>query len=149
VKLWFGGLPGLALAGWMLAALPGVAQAQMDSREAIQLQNQLLELRRDVQGLREQLRNSGSSSGSSSGGGSIFSGRPSGGGTSGGGEITAALLDRVVALEEQVRRMQGRLDESENARQRQGELQCVWHHLRCGSNGQPGRWCAPNSRGRH
>jgi len=121
VKLWFGGLPGLALAGWMLAALPGVAQAQMDSREAIQLQNQLLELRRDVQGLREQLRNSGSSSGSSSGGGSIFSGRPSGGGTSGGGEITAALLDRVVALEEQVRRMQGRLDESENARQRQGD----------------------------
>jgi TolA-binding protein len=121
VKLWFGGLPGLALAGWMLVALPGVAQAQMDSREAIQLQNQLLELRRDVQGLREQLRNSGSSSGSSSGGGSIFSGRPSGGSTSGGGDITAALLDRVVALEEQVRRMQGRLDESENARQRQGE----------------------------
>ncbi|MCX7379420.1 MAG: hypothetical protein NTY94_22030 [Alphaproteobacteria bacterium] len=121
MKLWFGGLPGLALAGWMLAALPGVAQAQMDSREAIQLQNQLLELRRDVQGLREQLRNSGSSSGSSIGGGSIFSGRPSGGGTSGGGEITAALLDRVVALEEQVRRMQGRLDESENARQRQGD----------------------------
>ena len=121
MKLWFGGLPGLALAGWMLAALPGAAQAQMDSREAIQLQNQLLELRRDVQGLREQLRNSGGSSGSSSGGGSIFSGRPSGGGSSGGGEITAALLDRVVALEEQVRRMQGRLDESENARQRQGD----------------------------
>lgn len=119
MKLWFGGLPGLALAGWMLAALPGTAQAQMDSREAIQLQNQLLELRRDVQGLREQLRNSGS--GASSGGGSIFGGRTSGGSSSGGGEITAALLDRVVALEEQVRRMQGRLDESENARQRQGD----------------------------
>jgi TolA-binding protein len=35
--------------------------------------------------------------------------------------MTAALLDRVVALEEQVRRMQGRLDESENVRQRQGD----------------------------
>jgi TolA-binding protein len=123
VKLWIGGRPGLAVAAFGLVALlaamaPRQAQAQMDSREAIQLQNQLLELRRDVQALREQMRNQGSSG--SSGGGSIFGGRTSGG-SSGGGEITAALLDRVMALEDQVRRLQGRVDEAENARQRQGD----------------------------
>ncbi len=124
MKLWIGRRPGLVvaglvLAGLMAAALPGRAQAQMDSREAIQLQNQLLELRRDVQGLREQMRSQGSGSGS--GGGSIFGGRSSSGSSSGGGEITAALLDRVMALEEQVRRLQGRVEEAENARQRQGD----------------------------
>ncbi len=127
---WIGGRPGQVLAGrvwaaWVLAALvamaavPGTARAQLDSREAIQLQNQLLELRRDVQALREQVRNAGS--GGSSGSGSIFGGRTGGSGSTGGGEMTAALLDRVTALEDQLRRMQGRLDEAENARQRQGD----------------------------
>ena len=110
-------MAGLALAAWVV--MPSGAHAQLESREAIQLQNQLLELRRDVQSLREQVSRQGSSSGSS--GGSILSfGRPSGA-TSGGGEMTAALLDRVAALEDQVRRLQGKLDEVDNARQRQGE----------------------------
>ncbi len=103
------------VAAWLV--VPAPARAQIESREAIQLQNQMLELRRDVQALREQMRNSGSSGSS---GGSIFS-RPSGSAGAGGGELTAALLERVSQLEEQVRRMQGRLDEVDNARQRQGD----------------------------
>ncbi len=100
---------------WLI--VPGVARAQLDSREAIQLQNQMLELRRDVQALREQMRSGGNSG---SGGGSIFA-RPSSPSGAGGGDMTAALLERVSQLEEQVRRMQGRLDEVDNARQRQGD----------------------------
>ena len=103
------------VSAWLV--VPGVARAQLDSREAIQLQNQMLELRRDVQALREQMR-SGGNSGSS--GGSIFA-RPSSPSGAGGGDMTAALLERVSQLEEQVRRMQGRLDEVDNARQRQGD----------------------------
>ena len=98
---------------WLV--VPGMAHAQLDSREAIQLQNQMLELRRDMQSLREQMRNGGGASG-----GSIF-GRSPGSSGGGGGEMTGALLERVSQLEEQVRRMQGRLDEVDNARQRQGD----------------------------
>ena len=119
-----GRLAGLILLGVWLA-LPGPARAQLDSREAIQLQNQLLELRRDVQALREQVRGMGSSGSALSFGrssGSAPSGfAPSGSAPSGGGEITAALLERVGQLEEQVRRLQGKLDEVDNARQRQSD----------------------------
>lgn len=99
-------------------AVPGPARAQIESREAIQLQNQVLEMRRDMQALREQVSRLGSSSSS----GSVLGfARPSAPSGTGGGEMTAALLDRVSQLEDQVRRMQGRLDEVDNARQRQGE----------------------------
>ncbi len=115
-EAWLSRLAVVALvSAWLV--VPGVARAQLDSREAIQLQNQMLELRRDVQALREQMR-SGGNSGSS--GGSIFA-RPSSPSGAGGGDMTAALLERVSQLEEQVRRMQGRLDEVDNARQRQGD----------------------------
>lgn len=116
-EAWMSRLAVLALVVTWLG-IPGAARAQLDSREAIQLQNQVLELRRDVQSLREQLRSSGSA-GSGSSGGSIF-GRSSGS-SGAGGEMTAALLERVSQLEDQVRRMQGRLDEVDNARQRQGD----------------------------
>jgi TolA-binding protein len=106
---------------WVLAGavLPTPASAQIDSREAIQLQNQMLELRRDMQLLREQVSRMGS--GGSSGGSALSYGRSPAGGSAGGGEMTAALLDRVGQLEDHVRRLQGRLDEVDNARQRQGE----------------------------
>lgn len=105
----------LALA-W--AMLPATAQAQMDSREAIQLRNMIQEVQRDMQSLREQVGRSGSGSGNS---GSALSFGRSSGAPAGGGEITAALLERVTQLEEQVRRLQGKLDEVDNARQRQGD----------------------------
>jgi len=108
---------GLAILGVLAVAAiaGGPARAQMESREAIQLQNEMLELRRDMQGLREQIGRIGSGGGGSS----LGFQRPSAPVTS--GDLTAALLARVSQLEEQVRRMQGRLDEVDNVRQRQGE----------------------------
>jgi TolA-binding protein len=106
---------GVFLLGAGLAApvFTPAALAQMDSREAIALQNQILDLRRQLQELSDR------SNGGSSLGGSYRPAPPAAGG--GGGEITAQLLDRVTALEEQVRRLQGRIDETNNARQRQIE----------------------------
>ncbi len=93
----------------LLASLP--AYAQLDSREAIQLNNQLLELRRDMQSMREQMSRGG-------GGGSILGGRSQPPPASGGNEIVTTLLERVANLEDLVRRLQGRIDESDNAQNR-------------------------------
>ena len=89
------------------------AQAQVESREGIALQNQILELRRQIQSLQDQ---------SGRGGGSpTYLGR----GTSppppsGGSDLVAQLLSRVDSLEEQVRQLRGRIDETQNTVQRQG-----------------------------
>ena len=86
------------------------ASAQMDSREGIELQHQLLELKRDVQNLRDQM----------SRGGSGVAPAPSRG-SSDSSEITVQLLSRVEALEGQVRRLRGQVDEVANQTQRQGD----------------------------
>ncbi len=110
--------------GWIVALLvvsaTGLApraRAQMDSREGIALQNQVLELRRDIQVLRDQLARS---AGSNLGGGrppppQILSGGPSG------NDITASLVNRVARLEDDMRGLRGRMDEIENASRRQAE----------------------------
>lgn len=107
-----------ALAGCLLiglAVLPGApARAQLDSREAIALNNQIAELRRDLQILRDQVAR-GAAGGSSLGGGRTAAPAV---GTS---DLTAQLLERVNQQEDEVRRLRGRLDEADNARQRQGE----------------------------
>lgn len=83
----------------------------MDSREAIALQNQVLELRRDLQALQYQR-----------GASALAAPVPRGGGGGGGGsEITAQLLDRVAQLEDEVRRLRGQLDEQANANRRQAD----------------------------
>ena len=96
---------------WVVAlglALPVAAVAQIDSREGIALQNQILELRRDLQTMQVQrpvgvpVPRSGS-----------------GGGPGPSSEIVAQLLDRITSLEDQVRVMRGQLDETSNALQRQ------------------------------
>ncbi len=90
----------------LLCALAMPARAQMESREGIQLQNQILELRHDLQILQSQMQ-----------GGAppptpyYPQARDSGGG---GGELTAQLLQRVQALEDEMRRLRGRLDEQDN-----------------------------------
>ncbi len=106
-------LAGLASAGCLLAsATPG--WAQMDSREGIALQNQILELRRDMQALQGQIGRGGA------GGGSYLAPRPlAPAASNGGGDLTASLLARVQALEEQVRSLRGQLDEVQNTTQRQ------------------------------
>jgi TolA-binding protein len=89
----------------------------METREGIALQNQILELRRDVQNLREQAGRGGpppSSSSTLGGGGRQGQGQISAGTM----EMTATLLDRVTALEDQMRRLNGRIDELDNASQR-------------------------------
>ena len=78
----------------------------MDSREGIALQNQILELRRDLQSIQQQRPSSS---------GSVLRGTPSGGGN----EIAAQLLDRVQNLEDELRRQRGQMDEQANAQRRQ------------------------------
>lgn len=94
------------------------ARAQLDSRDGIALQNQIQELRREVQTLRDQVSRGG---GSSSSGGSFLG---FGGGSkpppqgAAPNDMTASLLDRTAALEDEVRRLRGRQDELANTEQR-------------------------------
>lgn len=103
----------------LLAALPGrPAFAQLDSREAIALNNQIAELRHEVQDLRDQIGRSGG--GSSALGGYRAPAAPASA-PSGSGDLTAQLLDRVSALEDEVRQLRGRMDEADNARDRMNQ----------------------------
>jgi TolA-binding protein len=79
------------------------AQAQAESREGIYLQNQILQLRQELEGLR---RGGGGSS-------ALAAPVPRGGAAGPSNELLNQLLERVGAMEEEVRRMRGRLDETE------------------------------------
>jgi len=96
---------------FLAVILAGPALAQMDSREGIALQNQILELRRDLQSVQSQ-RGLGAPT-PLRGGGAATGG--------GGGEIAAQLLDRVQTLEDEVRRLRGQVDEQANAARRQND----------------------------
>lgn len=99
----------------LLASLAGSgkpARAQVDTREGIALQNQILELRSEIQSLRNQIGRGGPTNL-----GGSYSSRPSGGGSN---DLVAQLLSRVDALEEQVRQLRGRVDETQNQVQQQG-----------------------------
>ena len=86
----------------MLMAAP--AMAQMDSREGIALQNQILQLRNEL----EQVRRGGG------GGGYVAPPVQSGRGAAGvSPELTGQLLDRVNQQDEEIRRLRGRADEAE------------------------------------
>jgi TolA-binding protein len=95
----------VCLLGALLPALvvPLTARAQVESREGIALQNQIYQLRQDLQVLRSDIGQSG------------------GGGGGGGptGDAVAQLLARVQAMEEQVRQLRGRIDETQNLITRQ------------------------------
>lgn len=101
----------LALLAGLGPAMP--ARAQIDSREAIALQNQIRELRRDLQALQGQR------------GAQPLAAplappsRGSGGGA--GSDITAQLVDRVLQLEDEVRRLRGQVDEQANMSRRQAD----------------------------
>ncbi len=105
---------------WLAAvlSLPQAARAQVASREGIQLQNEILELRRDLDGLRAQAPQN-------SGGGYVAPApaynAPAYNAPGASGELNAQLLDRVTRLEEEVRTLRGRVDEADNARQRQAD----------------------------
>ena len=106
--------PLVALVLFVVVAWAGQpARAQVESREGIALQNQILELRRQMQALQDQPGRGGGSP--------TYLGRgaypPPSGGSS---DLVAQLLTRVDALEEQVRQLRGRIDQTQNEVQRQG-----------------------------
>jgi TolA-binding protein len=92
-------------------ALP--ALAQIDSREGIALQNQILELRQELQNL-QQLQ-------SQAGGQPTMAPPPVqqdlGGQQAAPNDVVASLVVRVSALEEQMRSLQGRISEVANTEQ--------------------------------
>ena len=92
-------------------ALTPAAFAQVDSREAIALQNQIYQLRQELQMLRDQGGRGGAAAPAQRGGAYGFS--------SGSSDMVAQLLTRVDAMEEQIRQLRGRVDENQNQMQRQ------------------------------
>lgn len=99
-----------------LAAAPVAARAQIESREGIALQNQMLELQQEIQALRQQVGRGGAAGGSSLG--SAYQPTPLTPAPAAGG-LQAQLLDRVQRLEEAVRGLRGQIDDANNTRQRQ------------------------------
>jgi TolA-binding protein len=81
-------------------ALAAPAHAQVESREAIALQNQILDLRRELDALRR-------------GGAGAAPSVPSRG-SAASGDLVQQLLGRVQELEEENRRLRGRLDVADN-----------------------------------
>jgi TolA-binding protein len=98
------------LAAALLAGAAMPAFAQMESREAIALQNQVLQLQQQIQYLAARMQQGG--------GGGYYQGAPAPGPQN--GDLTAQLLDRVSRLEDQVRDLRGRMDELQNTVQQQG-----------------------------
>jgi TolA-binding protein len=101
----------LFLAG-LLAVSP--AMAQIDSREGIALQNQIYELRQELQQIQQQPPGQSPPP--------QYQPQPAPPGTSpDSGDTTAQLLVRLSALEEQTRQLQGRVDDLTNQLQRQND----------------------------
>lgn len=93
------------------------AWAQVDSREGIQLQNQILDLRHQLDALQAGRPAAG---GSNLGGYQPTPLAPAAGaGAAAPGALDAQLLDRVQRLEDTVRELRGRIDDADNTRQRQ------------------------------
>jgi len=87
------------------------AQAQVDSREGIALQNQIYQLRQELKSLEDQNARGAPSRGPA------YAPPPQQYG--GGSDLVAQLLTRVDQLEDQVRQLRGRIDETQNELQRQ------------------------------
>lgn len=118
----------------------GPAHAQLSSREAISLQNQILELRHEVE--------QGQGGGGGGNGGYPPVAPQIGGGSQnqGGGDpggLAPQLLDRVQTLEQQVRDMRGELDQLSNQVQQQNaalakQIADMNFALQQGHGGAPG-----------
>lgn len=100
--------------GAVALLIAGPALAQIDSREGIALQNQILELRQELNNL-QQLQSQAAPQQPS-----LPPPSPEGGPAppAAPNDAVADLVVRVGALEEQVRTLQGRVDELTNAQQR-------------------------------
>jgi TolA-binding protein len=94
----------------LLLASP--VRAQVDSREGIALQNEIYQLRQELRTFEDQMSRGGGSGNRAP----AYAPAPV---PSGGNDLLAQLLTRVDALEEQVRQLRGRIDETQNALQMQ------------------------------
>ncbi|MDR3533185.1 MAG: hypothetical protein P4L90_21830 [Rhodopila sp.] len=103
------------VATFLLTAAIAPVHAQVDSREGIALQNQIYQLRQELKSVEDQMARGGGSGNRST----IYAPPPQQSG--GGNDLLAQLLTRVDALEDQVRQLRGRIDETQNQLQRQGE----------------------------
>jgi TolA-binding protein len=102
-------LTGLVAGVLCLSALPGLARAQdqVQSREGLTLQNEILQIQNQVQQLQAQVQQNGSG-----GGGGQSAPAPLSGGAA--SDLTTQLLQRVATLEDQVRQLRGDLDQLTN-----------------------------------
>jgi TolA-binding protein len=103
------------VASLLLAVPMSPVRAQVDSREGIALQNQIYQLRQELKTVEDQQTRGG---GSSSRAPAYPPPQPQPGG---GNDLLAQLLTRVDALEDQVRQLRGRIDETQNQLQRQND----------------------------
>ncbi len=95
-------------------ALPGLAaEAQMESREAIDLQNQIAELRQELQ-MMQQAQQNGSQPQQGYAPQPVAPEPSQGGAQPAGSDLAAELLVRVSTLEEQMRDLQGKVDDLTN-----------------------------------
>jgi TolA-binding protein len=101
------------VAAFLLASAAPV-QAQVDSREGIALQNQIYQLRQELKSVEDQAARGGGGNR-----GPAYAPPPSQ--QAGASDLLAQLLTRVDALEEQVRQLRGRIDETQNQMQRQND----------------------------
>lgn len=91
------------------AATPNASWAQVDSREGIALQNQMYQLRQELQMLRDQVAHGGVAMPPARGGPPAALGN----------DMVAQLLTRVDGMDDQLRQLRGRIDELQNQMQRQ------------------------------
>lgn len=106
----------VVVATFLLAASAVPARAQVDSREGIALQNQIYQLRQELRAVQDQAARGGGSSSRPP-----AYAPPSQQQQYGGNDMVAQLLTRVDALEDQVRQLRGRIDETQNQLHRQNE----------------------------
>lgn len=106
---------GLAALGLALCAAAPAARAQIDSREGIALHNEILELRQQMSQLQQMQSEAGGGGQSALPPPSPEGGAPISGAS---GDVVAQLVVRVSALEEQMRTLEGRISEVENAQHR-------------------------------
>jgi TolA-binding protein len=107
----------------LLAGASPAARAQIDSREGIALENEILELRQQLQQVQQQLQGLTQLQAGTT---QVAPPQPEGEGqappaqasTAAPNEVVAQLLVRVSTLEEQVRTLQGKVDDLSNTEQR-------------------------------
>jgi TolA-binding protein len=98
----------------ILLASAAPVHAQVDSREGIALQNEIYQLRQELKSVEDQLTRGGGPANRAP----AYAPPPPQAGAS---DLLAQLLTRVDALEEQVRQLRGRIDETQNQLQRQND----------------------------